>query len=194
MNHITTNPQSFRTTLQSRRSASEGANNNDALKVVAHKAWSHERTIGKYEWLTPPEIVKALGEFDLDPCAPIQPPWPTANRHYNLLEDGLVQPWMGRVWLNPPYGRETIIWLSRLVNHGNGIALIFARTETRLFFDYVWNQADAVLFLRGRLTFYHADGTKPDNSGGAPSCLVAYGANNLRALVASKLDGKIVEL
>lgn len=167
----------------------------DAMVTAATgKAWSHERTEGKCEWLTPPEIIHALGKFDLDPCAPIRRPWPTAKHHYTLLEDGLVQPWFGRVWLNPPYGRETARWMARLAKHGNGIALIFARTETRLFFDHVWSQAGAVLFLRGRLTFHNGDGTKPGNSGGAPSCLVAFGKNNVAALSASGLAGKLVNL
>ena len=33
------------------------------------RAWSHERSPnGKYEWLTPPDLTRALGELDLDPC------------------------------------------------------------------------------------------------------------------------------
>lgn len=31
------------------------------------------------EWYTPREIIEALGEFDLDPCAPMHPLWPTAQ-------------------------------------------------------------------------------------------------------------------
>lgn len=159
------------------------------------RAWSHERSpTGKYEWLTPPDLIRALGEFDLDPCAPRLRPWPTAKCHYTLQEDGLRQPWFGRVWLNPPYGHQTSKWLARLAQHGNGIALIFARTETRMFFEHIWDQARAILFLRGRLTFYNQDGTRPHNSGGAPSCLVAYGAINAVALANSGLDGKLVLL
>ena len=29
-------------------------------------------------WITPPWILRALGPFDLDPCAADQQPWPTA--------------------------------------------------------------------------------------------------------------------
>jgi hypothetical protein len=39
---------------------------------------------GKDEWLTPPEIIKSLGEFDLDPCSPINRPWDTAKNHYTI--------------------------------------------------------------------------------------------------------------
>ena len=57
------------------------------------------------EWYTPREIIEALGEFDLDPCAPMHPLWPTAKIMYNKQDNGLVQNWKGRVWLNPPYSR-----------------------------------------------------------------------------------------
>ena len=125
------------------------------------------------EWLTPPHILEALGKFDLDPCAPIIRPWSTANNHFTIETDGLKQNWFGRVWCNPPYGLEAAIWLDKLAKHGNGIALIFARTETRMFFHYVWNKADALLFIEGRLTFYHVTGEKAKANSGAPYVLVA---------------------
>jgi hypothetical protein len=46
------------------------------------------------------------------------------------------------VWLNPPYGTSTARWLARMAEHGNGIVLIYARVETRMFFDYIWDRAD----------------------------------------------------
>ncbi len=42
------------------------------------------------EWLTPPEIIAALGPFDLDPCAPASQPWPTATKVYTEADDGLT--------------------------------------------------------------------------------------------------------
>lgn len=60
------------------------------------------------EWYTPKEIIQALGTFDLDPCAPIQPLWPTAKVMYNKNDDGLKKEWFGRVFLNPPYSRPLI--------------------------------------------------------------------------------------
>lgn len=51
---------------------------NTATLFKESKAWSyHRQPDGKDEWLTPPAIIKALGEFDLDPCAPVgwQTPW-----------------------------------------------------------------------------------------------------------------------
>ena len=150
--------------------------------------FAHDRTTGKEDWLTPPEILQALGAFDLDPCSPIRRPWNTALAHYTMEDNGLLKPWSGRVWLNPPYGNETEKWMRRLANHGNGIALIFARTETRSFFPWVWDYADGLLWLKGRLRFY----TKEGNIGGtagAPSALVAYGQENARCLKACGLLG-----
>lgn len=108
------------------------------------------------EYITPPEITDVLGPFGTDPCSPQGRPWDTAKIHYTKADDGLQQLWYDRVWLNPPYGSYEIMapWLSRLSGHGNGIALLFARTETNLYFDYVWNTADSILFMKGRLTFY----------------------------------------
>jgi hypothetical protein len=146
------------------------------------------------EWLTPPEIISALGEFDLDPCSPVNRPWDTASKHYTIKHDGLSKKWVGRVWLNPPYGYEAVHWLKRLCSHGDGIALIFARTETRMFFKYVWNRANAVFFFKGRLCFYKIDGSCPRMNSGAPSCLAIYGWQNVEAVKRSGLIGKLVLL
>lgn len=155
---------------------------------------SHQsHAMGKDEWLTPPEIIKELGPFDLDPCAPIDRPWPTANQHYTLNDMGLLQPWFGKVWCNPPYGAEAVHWLNRLVDHGNGIALIFARTETKMFWDCVWTKATALLFIKDRLHFYHVDGTRADANSGAPSVLIAYGNENANRLHQSKIRGAFID-
>ena len=130
------------------------------------------------EWLTPPEIMRALGDFDLDPCSPINRPWPTAAEHYTVADNGLAKPWFGRVWCNPPFGREAVVWLERMKDHGNGVALIPARTETAMFYKTVWGHADAVCFLRGRPHFHSVDGRRAPFNSGAPIALVAYGESN----------------
>lgn len=152
--------------------------------MKSQKMFAHNRLDnGKDEWLTPPFLIKCLGPFDLDPCSPITRPWDTAARHMTIVEDGLKQPWEGRVWLNPPYGTQTGIWLHKMTKHGNGIALIFARTETRIFREHIWAAADAILFMASRLTFHNVDGSEAKNNSGAPSALVAYGERNAAALL-----------
>lgn len=72
-------------------------------------------------WLTPPQWIKALGPFDLDPCCPPVMPWPTAAKMLTEAQDGLATPWEGRVWLNPPFGQQAALWLAKMAQHGNGI-------------------------------------------------------------------------
>lgn len=156
--------------------------------------FSNEHHVMKSDvWLTPPHILKALGDFDLDPCSPLERPWDTAAKHYTIEDDGLTSPWHGRVWMNPPYGYEMGKWMEKLAAHGNGIALVFARTETKAFFDHVWPKADALLFLKGRLKFCNTKGEPQDNAG-SPSVLIAFGKENVDALLSSGLDGKLVYL
>lgn len=139
------------------------------------------------EWLTPPNILSSLGAFDLDPCAPVIRPWETASEHFTVLDDGLNKQWFGRVWCNPPFGREAVKWLRRMAEHGNGIALIPARTETAMFYETVWGLADAVLFIQGRPHFHYVNGERAPFNSGAPICLVSYGESNTEYLIRSGL-------
>jgi hypothetical protein len=151
-------------------------------------------------WLTPPHVIDALGgwqSFDLDPCAAPDPrPWRTAQRMNALGDgDGLMIDWDGRVWLNPPYSTaEVAAWLARLADHGDGTALIFARTETEAFHRLIWQRASGLLFLAGRLHFHYPDGRRAAANAGAPSVLCAYGQEDMDRLAASDLDGAFVPL
>ena len=167
------------------------------MSIIEHEP---RRAMGSHQshraqtttWLTPPHILEALGEFDLDPCA--APGWSTAREHYTLPTDGLSEPWHGRVWLNPPYGAEAWVWLDRLAEHGTGTALIFARTETAGFVEQVWGKVTAVLFLHGRLHFHHADGTRAKANAGAPSVLAAYGEADAGKLRTCSLPGTYLQV
>ena len=123
------------------------------------------------EWYTPKEILDALGKFDLDPCAPIRPLWPTAEVMYDQNIDGLSQIWEGRVWLNPPYSRPLIeLFVRKLAEHGNGIALLFHR-----------------------IRFYRPDGARGD-SPSRGSILLAFGEDNAEILRNCAIEGKYVQL
>lgn len=155
---------------------------------------SFERSVNtKVEWLTPPELVKKLGEFDLDPCSPVNAPFLHAKSNFTIVDNGLNKEWFGRVYCNPPYGSEMHFWLSKLKKHGNGIALIFARTETKCFFENVWDDADAILFVKGRIRFYHVSGVQ-GGTPGAPSVFVAYGKENAKALKECGIQGRFLDL
>jgi len=145
------------------------------------------------EWLTPLHIVEALGPFDLDPCAPVRRPWPTAARHCTVEDDGLLQPWNGRVWLNPPHGADIWKWLNRMAMHGHGFALIFARTDTEAFQRFVFDSAHSLLFLKGRVKFRLVTG-KAAGHAGEPSVLAAYGKEPSSRLENCGLAGRFVPL
>jgi hypothetical protein len=146
------------------------------------------------EWLTPPAIVKSLGTFSLDPCAHPQQFYRTARRMISPPDDGLAVEWRGRVWLNPPYGDQLKDWLAKMAEHGDGVALVPARTEVeRWFWPFVWEAATAVLFLRGRLYFHRPDSSLAGNAGHG-SVLVAYGESNARYLADCGIDGRFIRL
>jgi hypothetical protein len=146
------------------------------------------------EWLTPPWLLKKLPHFNLDPCAAIDQPWSTADQHLTREDDGLSRRWWGHVFCNPPYGKHTATWLERMADHNNGIALIFARTDTVMFQKWVFQRAEGILFLAGRLTFCRTDGTPAAHNSGGPSCLVGYGHEAEQALQMSTLNGQYVDL
>ena len=144
-------------------------------------------------WLTPRYIVDALGSFDLDPCG--APGHVLAGRTYQIDEgeDGLVLDWFGRVWCNPPYGREAVPFVERMVVHGDGMLLTFARTDTRMFQDLIFGHASALLFLAGRVRFLREDLSVGD-AANAPSVIASFGGVNADVLEGCGLRGKFVRL
>ena len=91
------------------------------------------------DWQTPKHIIDAvievLGTIDLDPCAD-EARTVTAEHHFTKADDGLDQDWHGRVYMNPPYGREIEPWVKplcreyRMGRTTQAIALVPARTDT----------------------------------------------------------------
>lgn len=122
-------------------------------------------------WTTPPHIIDKLieifGVFDLDPCSE------TSNNKvrnskakigYTKQDNGLIKPWFGTVFVNPPYSREVGQWVKKCYQEyqkGNTeiiIALVASRTDTKWFHDYIAGVAD-IYFIKGRLKF--GDGKSP---------------------------------
>ena len=76
--------------------------------------------------------------------------------------------------VNPPYGREIEDWMKKMVEHNNGVALVFARTDAKWFQRYVFVKATSLLFLNKRISFCNPDGIKGGRSA-ASSVLAFYG-------------------
>ena len=77
--------------------------------------------------------------------------------------------------------------------HRNGMALIFAKTDTAVWRQWIWPHADSVLFIAGRLAFYLPDGTKKDGAGG-PSALIAWSPEDTEMIKRSGVQGGHVGL
>ena len=125
-------------------------------------------------WETPQEFFDKLDKefhFNLDVCA--LPENAKCAAYYTPEMDGLIQPWYGRCWCNPPYGREIEKWVERAycsaVEGGAIVVMLLpARTDTRWFHEYIYGKAE-IRFVRGRLKF---GGSK--NSAPFPSMVVVF--------------------
>jgi hypothetical protein len=126
------------------------------------------------EWYTPEPYVEAvrevLGDIDLDPasCA-LANETVRASEYYDIERDGLSRPWHGRVFCNPPYGRQVCaLFVAKAVKEyrsGRVEALILLLNGYG--FDAAWFQPlwDGLLcFTDHRIRFRSP--TRPEGDGG----------------------------
>lgn len=132
------------------------------------------------QWYTPAKIldpVRAVfGAIDTDPCSHADAQRAVqAARYYTEEDNGLIQPWEGRAFVNPPYGDQIAPWIPRLIDAYESrecsavIALLPGRTDTDWFsplFNY------PICFVHGRLTFSNAPAAAP-----FPSVVVYLGCD-----------------
>jgi hypothetical protein len=133
------------------------------------------------DWNTPLEIldlvVRVFGEIDLDPCSDAAGNVP-AKQRYMKGDNGLTRLWFGRVYMNPPYGREIDAWVRKFVDSfreetmTEGIALVPARVDTQWFRRF--GQAP-VCFVTGRLKFSGCNNSAP-----FPSAVFYLGGSSSR--------------
>ena len=131
------------------------------------------------DYYTPKWVFETLGlEFDTDPAQPIGGcAWIPVKRYYTILDDGLAQEWVGRVWCNPPYSKPGE-WVRRFVDHGNGVMLInLAKSK---WFDELWAKADGISLLPYNMKFVTPTGKEMPIF--MPTGLFAMGAENVSAL------------
>jgi phage N-6-adenine-methyltransferase len=117
------------------------------------------------------KLAADFGPFTLDVCATAE--IAKCERFYTKADDGLRQPWTGRCWMNPPYGRAIGHWLRKALESAQeGSAelvgcLVPARTDTRWWHGYA--AKGEVEFLPGRVRFGGAKSGAP-----FPSAVVVF--------------------
>lgn len=133
------------------------------------------------EWYTPPAIIEAVTEFfdviDLDPCSNSKTtPHVPAQQYWTIEDNGLYAPWHGRVYINPPYGREIGAWVARACDTyasraiEAAILLVPARTDTEWFRRL---RDFPICFIGGRVRFIGPHGA--GDAAPFPSALVYVG-------------------
>ncbi len=164
------------------------------------------------EWYTPIELIElirqVLGDIDLDPasCEEAQQVV-RAAQFFTRADDGLSQPWHGRVFLNPPYTRprgaqsNQDIWARHLLQEFEGGRVNEAILLTNAKPGYNWfeNLWDILptCFIRQRVSFTRGDGakpgsTKPGDAAKVASVLFYLGGNLDRFIEVFREIGRII--
>ena len=147
----------------------EAAANPQAAPAIAHN--HRAQGTGENEWYTPEDHLevarKVLGGIDLDPASSaLANERVGAARYYTQEDDGLAQPWSGRVWLNPPYSQPAIAqFAEKLVSEWEAGKVSAAIALTHNYTDTAWfhrlaNACKAICFTRGRIGFISPEGKK----------------------------------
>jgi site-specific DNA-methyltransferase (adenine-specific) len=128
-------------------------------------------------WATPQDFFDALdAEFHFTLDARAVKENAKCEAYYTPEQDGLDQPWTGRVWCNPPYGRNVGQWVKKAHDTASGggfvVMLLPARTDTRWFHDYIYGKTE-VRFIKGRLKFGSCQNAAP-----FPSMVVIFGGEH----------------
>lgn len=139
-------------------------------------------------WHTPRYVFDALNcTFFMDVAGPV------GGSHVRcatvLTERSLETPWLGYVWMNPPFGGRNglVPWLDKFFAHGNGIALVPDRTSAP-WWQSAARRSDAILFVAGKIKFERPDGSVGKHPGNGTT-LMAVGARGRLALLNAQKAG-----
>lgn len=147
---------------------------------MKQKYWTETQASSKKDdWETPQELFDELNKkhnFTLDAAATDKNA--KLPNYYTIEDDALTQKWEGRVFVNPPYGREIKHWVKKayeesLKQHNEKVVMLIpSRTDTIYWHDYIFGKAKEIDFLRGRLKF-EVDGVASQPAP-FPSAIITY--------------------
>lgn len=109
----------------------------------------------------------------------LQPGLVNGGRHVAL--DGLEHDWPRRVWINPPYGRATRVWLPRIKvaaeERREMIGLLSCARWEQAYFMRMLAEANAVCFISGRVEFINPRTGDPVGGNTYANMFVGWGVN-----------------
>jgi phage N-6-adenine-methyltransferase len=122
------------------------------------------------KWETPQDLFDLLDgifDFDIDVCASADNA--KCSNYITEKSDSLTMDWVDDdsddtiCWMNPPYGRGIGPWVEKAYREttstGTVVCLVPSRTDTK-WFQHMW-EADALIFIKGRLKFGSAENCAP---------------------------------
>jgi hypothetical protein len=136
---------------------------------------------------TPNYITDALGKIDLDPCAGEFTKIGIVNWWIGRGEDGLLNPWHGFVFCNPPFSQKKI-WIEKMIEHNNGVLLLPERGSAPWFGPLA--KSCGHYFVMGKKINFNG-GSSSNNLG---SVLFLFGSESLDRIKKCGLPGHLVEV
>lgn len=128
------------------------------------------------EWATPKTFFDRLNDefgFTLDPCSTHENA--KCPKHYTSEDNGLLKNWGGEtVFMNPPYSRgKQSAFIEKAyqesLNGATVVCLIPARTDTKIWHEFIFPYATEIRYVKGRIKFSNAKSGAP-----FPSAVVIF--------------------
>jgi phage N-6-adenine-methyltransferase len=112
------------------------------------------------DWATPKDLwqqANGFHDFELDAAASLSnhlcDEWFGLDHPDESRRNGLSAQWVGRTWVNPPYGRGIYDWVKKAALHDDLVVMLLpSRTDTKWFHEFVLPNAN-LEFIKGRLKF-----------------------------------------
>lgn len=125
---------------------------------------------GENEWYTPKRFIDSarvvMGGIDLDPASSeIANETVEASNIFTKDDNGLLQKWFGRVWMNPPYAQPLIAqFIDKVCTEEiqQAIVLVNNGTETA-WGNQLLSTCSAICFPKSRIRFVAPNGQQGDS-------------------------------